>query len=109
MVSLSLVAVLPQPSSPAQTCAVTAGSGLIANAAVTDVAVTCTTHQYKICGNAIGLIARRMIGGTVIGLMGSGLTLRNSGGDDLVIAANGPFQFATSVLSGAAFAVTIAA
>ena len=90
------VSVLTQPSSPAQTCTVAAGSGLIPDAAVTSVAITCTTNHYK-------------VGGTVIGLMGSGLTLRNNGGDDLSITTSGAFQFATSALSGAAFAVTIAA
>ena len=90
------VTVLTQPSSPAQTCTVAAGSGLIPDAAVTNVAITCATNHYK-------------VGGTVIGLMGSGLTLRNGGGDDLAITASGAFQFATSALSGATFAVTIAA
>ncbi len=37
------VTVTSQPTSPAQTCTVTGGSGSIAGADVTDVAVTCTT------------------------------------------------------------------
>lgn len=37
------VTVASQPTSPAQTCTVTGGSGSIAGADVTDVAVTCTT------------------------------------------------------------------
>jgi hypothetical protein len=90
------VSVLTQPSSLSQTCVVAAGSGSIPDAAVTNVAITCTTNHYK-------------VGGTVIGLMGSGLTLRNGGGDDLSITTSGAFQFATSALSGAPFAVTIAA
>jgi hypothetical protein len=94
--ALYSVTVLTQPSSPAQTCTVAAGTGMIPDAAVTNVAITCTTNHYK-------------VGGTVIGLMGSGLTLQNAGRDDLAITASGAFQFATSALSGASFAVTIAA
>ncbi|MCK7593462.1 FG-GAP repeat protein [Pseudomarimonas salicorniae] len=47
------------------------------------------------------------IGGTVSGLTGSGLVLRNNGGDDLVINANGPFSFPTSVIDGGTYAVTV--
>jgi hypothetical protein len=49
------------------------------------------------------------VGGTVSGLAGSGLVLRNSGGDDLHVSADGAFAFATAVTSGTAYAVTIAA
>ncbi|MBW2459253.1 MAG: hypothetical protein JRI68_32450, partial [Deltaproteobacteria bacterium] len=47
------------------------------------------------------------IGGSVTGLIGSGLVLQNSGGDDLPIAASGPFAFATQLLSGATYDVTV--
>jgi 6-phosphogluconolactonase (cycloisomerase 2 family) len=47
------------------------------------------------------------IGGTVSGLEGTGLVLRNNGGDDLTVSANGSITFATSVASGAAYAVTV--
>src|SRR5450432_59655 len=89
------VTVLTQASSPSQTCVVTSGSGTIGAAAVTGVSVACTTNAYS-------------IGGTVVGLMGTGLKLQNEGGDDLAIAANGAFTFATSQTSGTPFAVTIA-
>ncbi|MDB4980480.1 MAG: hypothetical protein JWM82_1232 [Myxococcales bacterium] len=89
------VTVLTQPSSPSQTCVVTAGSGTISTAAVTNVAVACAVNKLT-------------IGGTVSGLTGTGLKLRNGGADDLTIAANGPFTFATTSASGATFAVTIA-
>lgn len=46
------------------------------------------------------------IGGTVNGLTGTGLVLRNNGGDDLVIASDGVFTFATPVANGGAYAVT---
>ena len=48
------------------------------------------------------------IGGTAIGLSGSGLVLRNNGGDDLAITAPGSFVFDVGLDSGAAYAVTIA-
>ena len=49
------------------------------------------------------------IGGTVGGLMGSGLVLRQSGGDDLPVNADGSFHFVTPVVDGGHYAVTIAA
>ena len=94
--SVYKVTVLTPPASPSQTCTVTNGSGTIAAAAVSNVNVSCTTNSFG-------------IGGTVVGLLGSGLTLQNEGGDDLVISANGPFQFATQTLSGGAFSVAITA
>ena len=47
------------------------------------------------------------VGGTVTGLTGSGLVLRNNGGDDLPIAAAGTFTFATKIAAGTAYAVTV--
>ena len=67
------VTVLTQPSAPSQTCSVSNGSGTLAGADVTDVAVTCVTDQFT-------------VGGNVSGLTGSGLVLQNNGGDDLAIA-----------------------
>jgi hypothetical protein len=46
--------------------------------------------------------------GSVSGLTGNGLVLRNNGGDALSISANGPFTFATPIATGAAYSVTIA-
>jgi hypothetical protein len=89
------VTVLTQPSTPSQTCTVTAGSGTIGNAAVTGVGVVCTTNSYA-------------IGGTVVGLTGSGLVLQDNGMDDLAVTAAGTFTFATAVTSGGSFAITIA-
>jgi len=48
------------------------------------------------------------IGGTVSGLAGSGLLLRNNGGDDLPIQANGSFTFVTPLVDGSSYAVSIA-
>ena len=47
------------------------------------------------------------IGGSVSGLSGD-LTLRNNGGDDLEIAADGPFAFATEIADGSNYSVSVA-
>jgi hypothetical protein len=89
------VTVQTQPGSPtSQTCAVTAGSGTVAGANVASVVVTCMTNSYT-------------IGGTVSGLSGSGLVLRNNGGNDLPVSANGGFTFTTPVQSTLGYAVTV--
>jgi hypothetical protein len=53
-------------------------------------------------------LARYLIGGTVSGLAGSGLVLQNNGGDDLEIGADGAFAFATKLLDGTSYSVTVA-
>ena len=90
------VSVLTQPTGPSQTCAVSNAHGVVSSSNVTNVAVTCTINAYT-------------VGGNVTGYLGTGLVLRNNGGDDLPVFAtgNGPFTFATSVASGAAYSVTI--
>src|SRR6185312_15719984 len=89
-----VVTVQTRPSLPTQTCTVANGSGTIAGASVTNVAITCTTDKFT-------------IGGTVAGLAGSGLVLRNNGGDNLAVSASGAFTFATSLPSGGTYAVTV--
>ena len=88
------VTVQTQPSSPTQLCSVTRGSGTVGSAPVGDVAVTCVTQSYR-------------VGVTVSGLAGSGLTLKDNGGDDLSVSANGTSWFTTPVLSGGNYAVTV--
>ena len=78
-----------------QTCVVANSSGTIAGADVANVLVSCSANAYA-------------IGGTVSGLIGS-VVLRNNGGDDLSRNANGAFAFATSILHGSAYAVTVQA
>jgi len=87
------VTILSAP--PSQTCLVANGSGTVGVAPVTDVLVTCTTNSYTVGGTVSGLAA----GGTLV--------LRNNGGDDATITADGAFTFATPVLSGAGYAVTV--
>ena len=88
------VTVKTQPTSPTQNCVVTMGSGTVASADVTDVAVACTTAAFT-----VGVI--------VSDLTGSGLVLQNNGADDLLISAAGSFTFATPLVSGASYNVTV--
>ncbi len=47
------------------------------------------------------------VGGTVSGLTGTGLILQNNGVDNKSVTADGTFNFATAIASGAAYAVTV--
>ena len=89
------VTVLTQPGSPQQNCVVSNGSGKVNNAPVTDVSITCTTYAYTVGGAVSGL--------TVVG----GLVLQDNGGDNLPVPTNGTFTFATPVLSGRNYDVTV--
>ena len=88
------VTVLTQPSSPAETCTVTNGSGT-ANGNVTNVQISCSTITYT-------------IGGTVSGLTGSGLVLQNNSGNNLSVASGATsFTFTTPVGAGSAYSVAV--
>jgi hypothetical protein len=89
------VAVSVQPSDLSQTCSVTNGSGTVASANVTDVAVNCVTDTFT-------------VGGDVSGLLGSGLVLQNNGGDDLAVGADGSFTFSTPLVDGSDYQASIA-
>jgi hypothetical protein len=88
------VTVKSQPTSPAQTCTVSQGAGTMGKARVTDVQVQCTTSHS--------------IGGTVSGLVGTGLVLQNNQGDDLPVAPpGGSFTFGAPLDEGRDYAVTV--
>lgn len=88
------VTVLTQPNSPNQICTVSNGSGTAA-ANVTNVAVNCVLSYT--------------IGGSVTGLVGTGLVLQNSSNlEQLTITANGAFTFKKFVPTATAYTVTIA-
>jgi hypothetical protein len=88
------VNVAAQPANPTQVCTVAGGSGTIGSANVNNVRVTCSSSTFS-------------VGGTVIGLQGSGLVLQNNGGDDLAVGANGVFTFPSELASGATYNVTV--
>jgi len=87
------VTVVTQPTNPGQTCTVTNGAGIVTSN-VTNVSVVCTAATFT-------------IGGAVSGLAGTGLVLRNNGGDNRSVSANGAFTFATALTSGSAYNVTV--
>jgi hypothetical protein len=89
------VSVRTQPTDPNQACTVTNPRGTIGNSDVDNVVVSCSTADFT-------------VGGTVNGLEGSGLVLRNNGGDDLTIDGNGAFHFDTALPSGARYDVKVA-
>jgi large repetitive protein len=93
------VTVATQPPSPTQTCSVANGTGRVAGANVTNVTVSCVTT---------GTTGSFAVSGTVAGLTGAGLVLRNNGGDDLLISADGGFDFPTLIATGAPYNVTVA-
>ena len=82
-----------QSSPSGQACTVASGSGTVASANITSVAVTCAPVTYS-------------VGGTVSGLNGT-VTLQDNGGDSLSVAASGSFTFATKLASGASYSVTV--
>ena len=91
------VTVRTQPSAPPQTCTVApaTASGTVGDGPVTTVNVACTTRLFA-------------VGGTVSGLLGGGLVLRNDGGDDLSALADGGFAFPTGLPGGSSYSVSIA-
>jgi large repetitive protein len=89
------VTVLTQPANPSQICTVTAGTGTVAAANVTNVAVNCVTNSFTVGGTLTGLAA------------GASVVLQNNGGNNLTLAANGLFTFTTRIASGGAYAVTV--
>lgn len=89
------VTVKTQPTNPIQTCNVTNGSGT-ATANVTSVAISCTTANT--------------VGGTVTGLLGTGLVLQDNNANNLTVTGSGTvqFTFSNSLANGDPYNVTVA-
>jgi len=87
------VTVSSQPTNLSQTCAVSNDSGVISGANIGNADVACTTNNY-------------VVGGSVSGLTGTGLTLQLNGANDLPIVADGSFAF-PSMVDGSAYDVTV--
>jgi hypothetical protein len=79
-----------------QNCVVASGSGTVGSSNVTGVQVTCTTLTFT-------------IGGTVSNLFGTSnsVVLQDNGGDNLTVSANGSFTFATPIVAGGSYNVTV--
>ncbi len=88
------VNVAAQPSNPTQVCTVASGAGTVGSSNVANVRVTCASSTFS-------------VGGTVIGLQGSGMVLQNNGSDDLAVGADGLFTFPAKLASGATYAVSV--
>jgi hypothetical protein len=71
-------------------------------------AVSCSACHAWPLATATPLASRYAVGGFVSGLVGSGLVLRNGGGDDLAVLGPGSFAFATALATGATYSVTVA-
>jgi 6-phosphogluconolactonase (cycloisomerase 2 family) len=84
------VTIKTRPAQPTQDCVVANGSGNVSGANIANVSISCTTSSFK-------------IGGTVSGLSGTGLQIRNADGTTLTLAANGSFSFPNAVVSGNAY------
>jgi trimeric autotransporter adhesin len=89
------VTIAAQPRDPMQTCSVQNGSGVVREDNVESIVVECATQGFRIRGR-------------VSDLEGEGLVLQNNGGDDLPIASNGRFTFATTLPAGSPYNVTVA-
>ncbi len=87
------VTIKTQPSSPAQTCSVSGGTGTTGAGDVTSVVVNCGTNTYT-------------VGGTVTGLVGK-VVLQNQGGSDLTLNANGTYAFPVPFASGKPYEITV--
>jgi hypothetical protein len=89
------VEVKTHPATPVQECTLANDRGTVEGQPIANVRVTCATKTFT-------------VGGTVIGLLGDQLVLKNNGGDDLALTANGRFTFSTPVANNAAYVVTVA-
>uniref|UniRef100_UPI0014046730 beta-propeller fold lactonase family protein n=1 Tax=unclassified Variovorax TaxID=663243 RepID=UPI0014046730 len=90
------VTVKTQPTSPVQTCSVSQGTGRIGAVDVDNVAVVCATDAFTVSGTVSGLLG-----------IANPVALRNNGGDEILLSADGPFTFPAPVADGAAYAVTV--
>jgi len=89
------VTVLTQPSSPAQTCSVTVGSGT-ATKNVSGIPVNCIDNTFNVGVIVSGLPATTSV------------VLQDNGGDNLTVSANTTLtNFATPIARGATYAVTV--
>jgi 6-phosphogluconolactonase (cycloisomerase 2 family) len=88
------VTVQTQPAAPTQECVVANDTGTVAAANVTNVTVSCTTRSFRIAGS-------------VAGIAGAGLQLRDVAGTVVPISGNGAFEFPGLVLSGTPYFVSV--
>ncbi|HBA34955.1 MAG TPA: hypothetical protein DCZ12_12555, partial [Gammaproteobacteria bacterium] len=88
------VSVLTQPSTPNQACTITNASGVMDGAKVTNITLDCVTDAHT-------------LGGTVSGLVGTGLVIQNNNADDLTINASGSFTLSQPYQDNSTYEITI--
>jgi len=86
------VAIQAQPAG--QICTVANGAGSGATANVANVVVSCSVHAYS-------------LGGTVYGLVSSGLVLADGTATVTIAASANTFEFAAPIAAGSGYAVTV--
>ncbi len=92
------VTVFAQPTTPAQTCVVAAGTGSgTATANVTSVVINCKAVTFSVGGTVVGLAGRTPTPPNSINLPlnDNSFELQNNLGNTVIIPQNGPFTFAT--------------
>jgi uncharacterized repeat protein (TIGR03803 family) len=79
----------------AQTCSITnaIGAGVVAN--ISNVAVNCASTTYTVSGTLFGLTA------------GQQVTIVNNGANPMTLTGNGNFTFATPVVSGGSYLISV--
>jgi len=88
------VSITTQPSG--QICTVSDGSGAVANANVSNIAITCAADTYT-------------VGGTLTGLLGGAqVIIDDNGGDARTLTTDGAFTFAAPVAYNGTYSVTVA-
>lgn len=89
-----VVTVKTQPTGPSQTCTVANGTGTVGSSDITSIQVTCTVNSFT-------------VGGSIAGLVGTGLSLRLNAGAPVPVAPGATGFAFPAVPSGAAYAVTV--
>ena len=92
------ISVSTEPSAPNQTCLATNNTGTVGSSNVSNIASICADKPAS---------SNDTIGGTAVGIVGSGLVLQNSNGDNLSVTANGAFTFAMALMPGSPFSVSV--
>jgi trimeric autotransporter adhesin len=87
------VTVVSQPVNPQQVCTVMDGVGTVGTVNVVSVEVSCTTDFYT-------------VGGSVTGLVGTGLVVQTNGTNNVTISSSGNYAFST-LASGSNYTVTV--
>jgi hypothetical protein len=81
-----------------ETCSISNGTGIVATADVTNIAVSCTTNPPP--------TSYSIIGGTISGSTGT-LALQINAGDTYTATSNGSFNFVNSLIESSTYSVTV--